>query len=74
MSMLKTLIMVAALFSAFKLGQQQERPKAKWPGGTLMQGGWEKWRPVQMGIVAVAIAMQLFQGGGFPGFGGGQYM
>jgi hypothetical protein len=78
---LKVIFSLMALFAAYKLGQMQERPEAKWPTGGLGQGGWKAWKPYAMGIVGASAALALLEGlggGGGMGFGrggggGGEY-
>ncbi len=75
------ILQLLGIVSAFMLGRQTERPKDKWPKGSLVQGGWKAWRLPLIIIVAIAAGATIFlpilaEVGignllGF-GFGGGQ--
>lgn len=67
------MIQVLGMLAAFYLGRQVERPKDKWPQGSLLQGGWAAWRVPIYVIIGLAFAITVFlptiiQGGGL--FGG----
>lgn len=75
-------LQMLGLVAAFMLGRQTERPRNKWPKGSLMQGGWEAWRIPLIIMASVAIAVTVFLpivsemglGNLFGGFGfGGMY-
>lgn len=53
-------LQLVGLVAAFQLGRQLERPKSKWPQGSLMQGGWEAWRLPLLILVGVAAGITIF--------------
>lgn len=72
------ILQLLGIVAAFMLGRQTERPKAKWPTGSLVRGGWQAWRVPMIIIVAVAAGATVFLPilaevgiGNLLGFGGG---
>lgn len=53
------LLHLLAIAAAFQLGRQQERPKARWPKGNLLGGGWQAWRLVYIIVVALSAALTI---------------
>lgn len=54
------LIQILAIWAAFQLGRQQERPESKWPTGSMLAGGWKAWRLPYIIIVATAAFTTIF--------------
>lgn len=54
------ILQVLAIGAAFMLGRQTERPKDKWPKGSMLQGGWQAWRLPLIILVAAAAGITIF--------------
>lgn len=75
-------LQLLGMWAAFMLGRHTERPKDKWPPGSLLQGGWKAWHVPLIIIAAVAALATLFlpilggmgMGGLFGGLFGGMGM
>ena len=67
----KFVIVMMGLFSAWQMGKHTERPKARWPKGGIMQGGWKAWEPIHYAFIALLTLVAVFQDALNDGQGGG---
>ncbi len=67
----KFVILIFGLFSAFQMGKHTERPKARWPKGNILQGGWAAMEPIHWTFIALLSALAVFQDAFNDGMGGG---
>lgn len=68
-------VQIIGMFSAYQLGRQTATPKAQWPKGGIMEGGWQAWRLPYFIILGLALALTvvlpiLRSSGLFSGWGG----
>lgn len=54
------ILQVLGIAAAFMLGRLLERPKERWPKGSLLQGGWAAWRIPLIVVAAVAGGVTVF--------------
>jgi hypothetical protein len=71
------ILQLAALYAAFMLGKQVERPEKAgtykttgWPTGGIMQGGWKAWQLYEYIIVGVSVGLVLMESLSGMGIGG----
>lgn len=69
----KFVILIMGLWSAFQMGKHAERPKARWPKGGLLQGGWSAMEPIHYTFIALLAAFAVFQDAFNDGMGGGMF-
>lgn len=54
-----SLLIVAAIVSAYQMGRMVERPKNRWPKGGILQFGWGAWKIPLIVIIALTVLVTV---------------
>jgi hypothetical protein len=54
------LLQLLSLAAAYWLGRMTERPKSKWPKGSMFKGGWQAWQVPLIIMVAATAGLTMF--------------